>query len=278
MYVPKDQDLRREIVRLHHNTPTAGHPGRWKMLELVMRNYWWPGISKYVLGYVDGCDTCMRGKKFPEKPAGKLMPNPIPKALWRDISVDFITGLPEAQGYDAIFVVCDCFTKEVHIIPTTTETSSLGLAHLYLNQVWRLHGLPNTVISNRGPQFASTFMRELNNILGIQTKLSTAYHPQTDGQTERMNQELEQYLRMFVNYRQTDWPKWLAIAKFSHNNKFHLATRMSPFFANYGYHPRMGVEPRREVKVQSVEDFVSKMQKVQEEAEAALKKARDDMM
>ena len=278
VYVPKDQDLQREIIWLHHNTPTARHPGRWKMLELVMRNYWWPGISKYVLGYVDGCDTCMRGKKFPEKPAGKLMPNPIPKALWRDISVDFITGLPEAQGYDAIFVVCDRFTKEVHIIPTTTETSSLGLACLYLNQVWQLHGLPNTVISNCRPQFASAFMRELNNILGIQTKLSMAYHPQTDGQTERMNQELEQYLRMFVNYRQTDWPEWLAIAEFSHNNKFHSATRISPFFVNYGYHPRMGVEPRREVKVQSVEDFVSQMQKVQEEAEAALKKARDDMM
>ena len=158
VYVPKDQDLRREIVRLHHNTLIDRHPGRWKTLELVMRNYWWPGISKYVLGYVDGCDTCMRGKKFPEKPAGKLMPNPIPKALWRDISVDFITGLPKAQGYDAIFVVCDRFTKEVHIIPTTTETSSLGLACLYLNQVWRLHGLPDTVISDRGPQFASAFM------------------------------------------------------------------------------------------------------------------------
>jgi len=115
------------------------------------------------------------------------------KRALTDISVDFITGLPEAQGYDAILVVCDRFTKQVHIIPTTKETNSLGLAHLYRDHVWKLHGLPNTVISDRGPQFASGFMKELNKILGIDTKLSTTYHPQTDGQTERMNQELEQY-------------------------------------------------------------------------------------
>jgi len=162
------------------------------------------------------------GKTFPEMPAGKLMPNPIPNAPWTDISVDFITGLPEAQGYDAILVVCDRFTKQVHIIPTTKETNSLGLARLYRDHVWKLHGLPNTVISDRGPQFASGFMKELNKILGIDTKLSTAYHLQTDGQTERMNQELEQYLRMFVDYRQTNCPEWLAIAEFSYIIKFKI--------------------------------------------------------
>jgi len=180
-----------------------------------MRNYWWPRISKYILNHVDGCDVYQRGKAFPEMLAGKLMPNPIPNTPWTDISVDFIMGLPEAQDYDAILVVCDRFTKQVHIIPTTKEMNSLGLAHLYRDHVWKLHGIPNTVISNHGPQFASGFMKELNKILGIDTKLSTTYHPQTDGQTERMNQELEQYLRMFVDYHQTNWPEWLAIAKFS---------------------------------------------------------------
>jgi Integrase zinc binding domain len=156
-----------------------------------MRNYWWPEISKFVLSYADGCDTCQRGKSYPEMPAGKLMPNPIQTGPWIDISIDFITRLPEAQGYDAIFVVCDRFTKQVHIIPTTKETSSLGLACLYCDHVWKLHGLPNTVISDHRPQFATTFMKELNKILGIQTKLSMAYHPQTDGQTEQTNEEPE---------------------------------------------------------------------------------------
>jgi len=200
VYVPRDEELRKEIMHLHHNTSILGHPGCWKMLELVMRNYWWPGISKYVLSYVDGHDVCQRGKSFPEMPAGKLMPNPIWHVPWTDISVDFITGLPEVQGYDAILVMCDRFTKQVHIIPTTKETNSLGLACIYRDHVWKLHGLPNTVISDCGPQFASGFMKELNKILGIDTKLSTAYHPQTDGQMERLNKELEQYLRMFVDY------------------------------------------------------------------------------
>ena len=130
------------------------------MLELVMRNYWWPGISKFILQYVDGCDTCQRGKSYPEKPAGKLMPNLIPTGLWIDIFVDFVTGLPEVQGYNATLVLCDRFTKQVHIIPTTKETSFLGLVGLYYDHIWKLHRLPNTVISNCGSQFATTFMKE----------------------------------------------------------------------------------------------------------------------
>jgi len=155
--------------------------------------------------------------------------------------------------------------------------SSLGLVHLYQDHVWKLHGLPNTVISNCGPQFASGFMRELNKILGINTKLSTAYHPQTDGQTERMNQELEKYLRMFMDYCQTNWPEWLAIAEFSYNNKIQKSIKISPFYTNYGFNPWMGFKPQRDVKVQAVDKFVDKLKKIQEEAEAALHKACDDM-
>jgi len=236
-----------------------------------MRNYWWPGISKYVLNYVDGCDVCQRGKSFPEMPAGKLMPNPIPNTPWMDISIDFIMGLPEVQGYNAILVICNRFTKQVHIIPTTKETNSLGLVHLYQDHIWKLHGLPNMVISDCGPQFALGFMKELNKILGISIRLSTAYHPQTDGQTERMNQELEQYLRMFMDYCQTNWPEWLAIAKFSYNNKIQKSTKTSPFYANYGFNPQ------REVKVQTVDKFVDELKKIQGEDKVALCKAHDDM-
>jgi Integrase zinc binding domain/RNase H-like domain found in reverse transcriptase len=181
VYVPRDIELRREITRLCHDSPMAGHPGRWRTLELVLRNYWWPGISKFVLSYVDGCDVCARGRFYPEKPAGKLMLNPIPDVPWLDISVDFITGLCEAQGYDAILVVCDCYSKQVHIIPTTSETSSLGLARLYCNHVWKLHGLPNSIISDCRPQFAAAFIKEFNQLLGITIKLSTAFTPKLVG-------------------------------------------------------------------------------------------------
>jgi len=195
------------------------------------------------LSYVDECDVCQRGKAFPEMPAEKLMLNPIPNAPWMDISMDFIMGLPEAQGYNTILVVCDRFTKQVHIIPTMKETNSLGLACLYRDHVWKLHGLHNMVISNHGPQFLLGFMRELNKILGIDTKLSTAYYPQIDGQTERMNQELKQYLKMFMDYHQMNWLEWLAIAKFSYNNKIQKSIKISPFYANYGFNPQMGFEP-----------------------------------
>jgi len=130
------------------------------------------------------------------------MPNATPEKPWSHISADFITKLPLAQGYDAILVVCDRFSKMAHFIATTEKTSAEGLAKLFRDQVWRLHGLPESIISDRRVQFAVGVIKELNNLLGIQMKLLTAYHPQTDGQTERINQELEQYLRVFINHRQ----------------------------------------------------------------------------
>ena len=130
------------------------------------------------------------------------MPNSIPDKAWMYISADFITKLLLAQGYNSILVVVDRFTKMAHFVPTTEKTMAEGLARLFRDNVWRLHRLPKSIISDRGPQFVAALMRELNEMLGIKTKLSTAFHPQTDGQTERMNQELEQYLRMFINHCQ----------------------------------------------------------------------------
>jgi len=184
VYVPKDEELRAEIIRLHHDTPVGGHGGQWKTVELVTRNFWWPGVTKEVKRYVEGCDLCQRNKNRTEAPAGKLMPNEAPKKPWMYITADFITKLPLAQGYDAILVVCDRLTKMAHFVPTTEKTSAEGLARLFRDHVWKLHGLPESIISDRGAQFAANLMKELNQILGIETKLSTAFHPQTDGQME----------------------------------------------------------------------------------------------
>ena len=170
---------------------------------------------------MEGCDFCQRNKNHTEQPAGKLIPNSIPKKPWMHISADFITELPLAQEYNVILVVVDRLTKMVYFIPTTEKTLVKGLARLFRDNVWKLHGLPESIISDRGPQFVAGLMRELNRILGIESKLSTAFHPQTDGQTERVNQELEQYLRMFINHRQEQWPDWLEMAEFAYNNKTH---------------------------------------------------------
>ena len=204
VYVPKNEKLRVEIIWLHHDTPIAGYGGQWKTIELVTRNYWWPGMTKEVKQYIEGCDQCQKMKNRVEMLAGKLKPNQIPEKLWQYISVNFIMKLPVSKDHDSILVVCDRFSKMSHFVATTEKTTAEGLARLLRDNVWKLHGLLESMILDRGPQFAAGMMRELNKMLGIETKLSTAYHPQTDGQTERTNQELEQYLRMYVNHRQNN--------------------------------------------------------------------------
>jgi len=165
----------------------------------------------------------------------------------------------------------------VHFIPATERTSAEGLARLFRDNMWKLHGLPESIISDRGPQFTVGLMRELNQMLGIESKMSTAFYPQTNGQMERVNQELEQYLRMFIDYQQEQWPNWLGIAEFAYNNKAHSSTKTSPFKANYGQDPRMGFEVRRKGKYEGAEKLVIKMKEIQEEAKAALGKVQEEM-
>jgi len=144
-------------------------------------------------------------KNRAEMPVGKLRPNEIPERLWQHISVNFITKLPMSKGHDSILVICDRFSKISHFVATTEKTMAEGLARLFRDNVWKLHKLPESVILDKGLQFAAGLTKELNKMLEIETKLSMAYHSQTDRQTERTNQELEQYLRMYVNHRQNNW-------------------------------------------------------------------------
>jgi len=247
-------------------------------VELVTQNFWWPGVTKEVKRYVEECDNaCQQNKNCIKQPAGKLMPNSIPEKPWMYILADFITKLPLAQGYNLILVVVDRLTKMVHFILTTERTLVERLAQLFRDNVWKLHGLPKSIISDWGPQFAAEIMQELNRMLGIKSKLSMAFHPQTDGQTERVNQELEQYLRIFTNHRQEQWPEWLGTAEFAYNNKVHSSTWTLPFKANYRPDPRMGFEGRKKGKYKGAEKFVEKMKEIQEKAKVVLGKAQKDM-
>ena len=277
IYVPKDEELRAEVVRLHYDVPTAGHGGRWKMVELVTRNYWWPEVTRDVRKYVEEYDLCQRMKNRMEELAGKLKLSEVPQKTWTYLTVDFITKLPVVAGKDAVLVVCNWLSKMTHFVATIEGMSAEGLARLFKDNIWKLYGLLKSVVLDRGPQFAAELTKELNRILGVKTKLSTAFHFQTDGQTERMNQELEQYLWFFIKHRQKDWPEWLAAAEFAINNKVHMATKVSPFMANYGKELRMGGDIRKKGKVESVTEFVERIKKVQEEAEAALRKTQEEM-
>jgi len=191
--------------------------------------------------------------------------------------VDFIIKLPVVAGKDAILVVCDRLSKIMHFVATTEGTLVEELARLFRNNVWKLHGLLESVVLDRGPQFAAELTKELNKMLGIKTRLSTVFYPQIDRQTERMNQELEQYLRFFMNHRQKDWPEWLALAEFVVNNKAHMATKVSPFMANYGRELRMGGDIRKKGKVEKATEFVERIKKMHKEAGAVLKKAQEDI-
>ena len=194
VYVPKDKELRVEIILLHHDILVAGYGEKWKMRELVTRNYWWLGVMRDVRRYVERCDMCQKMKNRMEASAGKLKLSKVSERPWMHLTVDFIKKLPLVAGKDAILVVCDRLSKMMHFVATTEETSVKGLARLFRDNVWKLHGLLENMVSDRGPQFMEELTKELNQMLGIEMKLSTVFHPQTDRQTEQMNQKLKQYL------------------------------------------------------------------------------------
>jgi len=234
LYIPADSQLRTDIIREHHDTIAAGHPGRWKTQENITRDYWWPRMQGQIQKYIAGCDLCQRTKPHREKPRNPLHPHEVPSLPWEHISIDLITGLPESNGFNAILVIVDRFSKMILLVAVRDTLTSFQTAEIYRDHVWSKHGLPKKVISDRGPQFAAQFMKDLHKLIKVEMNLSTAFHPQTDGQTERINQEVEQYLRLFINHRQTDWNNWLSCAEFSYNDKVHSSTGFSPFFVNYG--------------------------------------------
>ena len=227
--------------------------------------------------YVEGCDLCQRIKNRTEELVGKLKLSEVPEKLWLYLMVDFITKLLVVAEKNVILVVCDQLSKMTHFIATTEGILTEGLARLFRDNVWKLHRLLESMVSDREPQFAAELTKEQNRMLEIETRLSITFHPQTDRQTEPMNQELEQYLRFFVEHRQKNWPEWLILTEFMMNNKVHTATKMSLFIANYGKEVRMEEDIRKKGKVESTTEFVKRMKKVHKEVGVTLKKMQQKM-
>ena len=187
MYVPDEEDLRLQVVKLHRDTLVVGHSSYEKMIELLQRMYFWPGMTSFIKDYISRCDRCARFKGTNQAPFGTLNPLEAPHMPWVDIMADFTMDLPLSNGYDSILIVIDQFSKEVEFIPTTKMVTTLETAKLYLFNVWKNHRLPRSIVSDQGPQFASQVMKNLCKCLGITPKLSTVHHLQTDGQIEQMN-------------------------------------------------------------------------------------------
>src|SRR5258705_8060147 len=277
VYIPDDPQLRHDLVHAHHSTAVTRHPRRWKTLELVSQNYWWPGLSRYIAKFITGCDACNWMKTFPMQKVGKLIPNKVPDQCWQVISIDMIGELLDSKGYNAVLMVVDHLSKQIHAIPTVTSLDSAGVTQLFLEHIWHHHRLLEEVISNHRSAFISNFSCKLTALLGVKLTPSTSYHPQTNGQTEHVNQEIEAYLRVFMSHRQDNWANWLLLAEFAYNNKVHTATRRTLFELDTGQHPCLGVEPTRTSTIEAVDAFARQLDRTQEEVKAALEWAADDM-
>jgi transposase InsO family protein len=243
VYIPPEPGLRTEILKLFHDEVTAGHQGVTKTFKRIASMFFWQSLSKDVRRYVTTCAICQRTKARHHLPYGELAALPVPDRPWKEISMDFIVKLPPSKGpsgkiYDSILVVVDRFTKYSLYIPTTEHVTSDGLASLLLHHVFSKFGIPDGIVSDRGSVFTSHFWASLCEQLAVSRRLSTAFHPQTDGQTERVNQSIEHYLRTYCGYAQDDWATKLYLAEFVFNTSWHSTIRETPAKALFGFDPR----------------------------------------
>jgi hypothetical protein len=233
--VPNLKELKDKILREAHESAYSIHPGGNKMYHDLKATCWWYGMKRDAAEYVALCDTCQRVKAEHQRPAGLLQPLQVPEWKWEEIAMDFIMGLPRTQsGYDSIWVIVDRLTKVAHFIPVKTTYSGPQLAELYMPRIVCLHGVPKKIVSDRGMQFTSRFWERLHEALDTQLRFSSAYHPHTDGQTERVNQILEDMLRACALQYGRSWDKSLSYVEFSYNNSYQESLKMAPFEMLYG--------------------------------------------
>ena len=238
LLVPANTVLRETLIKAAHHPPLMGHGGVGKTLHHLTRLFWWPTIRKDVRSYVQTCPSCQAVKARRQTLSTLLQPLPIPDKKWWTVTMDFITDLPVSKnGNDAVIVFVDKFTKMAHFAPTKKTCDALGAAQLLINNVVRLHGVPRALVSDRDTRFRAALYQNFTKALEIKHGFSTAYHPQTDGQTERVNQVLEDYLRHYINPAQSNWEDLLPMAEFAYNNSYHTAIQTTPFLLNYGVEP-----------------------------------------
>jgi hypothetical protein len=239
LVVPKQQSIIQRLLFELHDSQLSSHQGINKTVDNAKQLFYWNGMSADVSNYVKSCLICQQNKPSQQKQIGLLMPVKSPTIKWHTITMDFIVQLPMSDNkHDAILVVVDKFSKFAHFIPTTSNVSAPEAATLIFDNVVRLHGLPQTIISDRDSRFTSTFWKSLFSLLNTKLSLSSSFHPQSDGQTENMNRYLEQALRHYVDIKQRDWDQYLTSIEIAHNNSIHTTTKFSPFYLNYGFNPQ----------------------------------------
>ena len=275
--ITKPFNLRAQILHDHHDADFSGHLGTAKTLNAVARKFYWQGMTKDVKDYVRSCNSCQINKAAP-KPYGLHQALPIAPYRWHTVTMDFAGSfVPSGEGpWDMVMLVVDKLTKRTHFIPSCQKDTAVDTARRFFDGIVRLHGIPNVVVSDRDPKFTSLFWTTLFEKFGTRLAMSSANHPQTDGQTERMVRTLKEMLRSCIDHKQHDWSDKLSALEFAYNNSVHPSTGMTPFELDLGLHPKSpySLILDTQYEVQSVEDFLANMEALQHQAIEALEKAR----
>jgi hypothetical protein len=235
IYAPSFGELRNLVLKEMHDVPYAGHLGYQKMITTARSHLFWLGMKKDVVDYITRCMECQKVKVEHRHPAGLLQPLPIPEKKWEVIAMDLIIGLPRTnKKHDSIMVVVEKLTKDSHFVSVKTMHTTTNITEIFMKEIARLHGIPRTIVLDRDTNFTSNFWRVLFKGFGTNLKFSIAYHPQTDGRTERVNRIIEDMLRMYVMYNPSKWEDYLNLVEFAYNNGYQASLRMIPFESLYG--------------------------------------------
>jgi hypothetical protein len=271
-------EMQHKILLAFHSSAIGGHSGFPVTYNRIRRLFAWPKMKTHIREFVRTCLTCQQAKPERVKYPGLLQPLPTPDGAWQMVTMDFIEGLPTSGNANSIMVVVDKFTRYAHFIPLRHPFTAAKVAAAYVDHVWKLHGLPAVMISDRDPIFTSKFWTELFGKVGTELRLSSAYHPETDGQSERVNQCLESYLRCLAHACPQRWSQFLSMAEFWYNTSPHSALKTSPFVALYGHEPRYwGIDANCACPVPAVQEWLEERKLMQELIKHNLNHAKQQM-
>lgn len=237
LVLPSDSPLRVQLLEEFHSSPIGGHAGVYRTFHRLSSNFFWKGMRKDVQTFVSSCQVCQQIKDLYRQPAGLLQPLPVPDLVFEEITMDFITCLPSSKGKATIMMVVDRLSKYAHFVALPSTFTAQTMAVIFVAEIIRLHGPPKVIVIDRDPRFMNSFWKEIHRLQGTTLSMSTAYHPQTDGQSEALNKCVEQYLHCFVMDIPHEWSPLLPWAEYWYNIAYQTSARMTPFQALYGCEP-----------------------------------------